>query len=59
MILHFKNHFKKLPIQNEDVHVKKNCEWIKVTHDPLAENEIKDFVSSYLFGNVYLKIVIK
>jgi tRNA(Phe) wybutosine-synthesizing methylase Tyw3 len=28
----------------EEIHVKKNCEWIKVTHDPLDQEQIEEFV---------------
>ncbi len=30
--------------QDDDVHVKKNCQWLKVTHDPLSDTDISDFV---------------
>jgi hypothetical protein len=27
--------------------VKKNCEWIKVTHDPLNKEEIEELVTQF------------
>jgi tRNA wybutosine-synthesizing protein 3 len=33
-----------LAFSQDEVYVKKNCEWIKVSHDPLSDQEIEQFV---------------
>ena len=34
-----------LAFSQDEVFIKKNCEWIKVTHDPFEDQQIEEFVS--------------
>ena len=34
-----------LAFAQDEVFIKKNCEWIKVTHDPFDDQQIEEFVS--------------
>ncbi len=48
----FQNQSKKKTFKDEE-HIKKNCEWIKVTHDPLNNAEINELV---IFSRELFKI---
>lgn len=47
---HFTLVFFFIDFQDENF-VKKNCEWIRVTHEPLSDEEIEDFVQ-YNYINI-------
>jgi hypothetical protein len=35
----------------DEIFVKKNCEWIKVSHDPLNKEEIEELVTHFIINN--------
>ncbi|CAF0982089.1 unnamed protein product [Brachionus calyciflorus] len=35
-----------IAFSQDEQFIKKNCEWIRVTHDPLNENEIQEFINA-------------
>ena len=41
---HSSNILRKNNFTKNELYVKKDCEWIKVTHDPLSDIEIDDLV---------------